>query len=82
MTAIYLVCLISDTICAKVNCLLIQLKLIPVCCSSSNIQIVLNLQAKKFVESLPQTLKVDVSKEESEKLKAAIEAVGAVVEIE
>jgi len=40
------------------------------------------VQAKKFVESLPQTLKSDLSKEECEKLKAAMEAVGASVEID
>ena len=39
-------------------------------------------QAKKFVEEAPQVLKKDVSKEEAEKLKAALEAVGGVVEIE
>ena len=39
-------------------------------------------QAKKFVESLPQNLKADISKDESEKLKAAMEAIGAVVEID
>lgn len=40
----------------------------------------LNLvQAKKFVESLPQLVKTDVPKEEAEKLKAALEAVGATV---
>merc|ERR1719423_495100 len=40
------------------------------------------VQAKKFVESAPQTLKEDVPKDEAEALKAALEAVGAVVEVE
>jgi len=40
------------------------------------------VQAKKFVESAPQTLKEDVPKDEAEALKAALEAVGAVVEME
>lgn len=40
----------------------------------------LNLvQAKKFVESLPQLVKTDIAKEEAEKLKAVLEAVGATV---
>lgn len=39
-------------------------------------------QAKKFVESLPQTVQSDITKEESEKLKAAMEAAGAMVEID
>ncbi|XP_059162096.1 large ribosomal subunit protein bL12m-like [Physella acuta] len=43
----------------------------------------LNLvQAKKFVESVPQIVKADVSKEEAEKLKTALAAVGAEVDIE
>lgn len=43
----------------------------------------LNLvQAKKFVESAPTVVKADISKEEAEKLKAAIEKVGGTVEIE
>uniref|UniRef100_A0A8C6TTH7 Large ribosomal subunit protein bL12m n=1 Tax=Neogobius melanostomus TaxID=47308 RepID=A0A8C6TTH7_9GOBI len=38
----------------------------------------LNLvQAKKLVESLPQDIRANVSKEEAEKLKAALEAAGA-----
>ncbi|GAA97706.1 uncharacterized protein L969DRAFT_106111 [Mixia osmundae IAM 14324] len=40
------------------------------------------VEAKKFVESLPQTLKEDCSKEDAEKLKKAMEAVGAVVSVE
>ncbi|CAL1543244.1 unnamed protein product [Lymnaea stagnalis] len=43
----------------------------------------LNLvQAKKFVEAVPQVVKADVTKEEAEKLKEALAAVGAEVEIE
>jgi len=40
------------------------------------------VQAKKFVESLPQTLRSDVTKDEAEKLKVALIAVGATVEID
>ena len=40
------------------------------------------VQAKKFVESAPQVLKEDIPKEEAEALKAALEAVGGVLEIE
>lgn len=40
------------------------------------------VQAKKFVESTPQVVKKDISKEEAEKLKAALEAAGGVVEFE
>lgn len=40
------------------------------------------VQAKKFVESSPQVLKNDVSKDEAEKLKAQLEKVGATIEIE
>lgn len=39
------------------------------------------VQAKKFVESLPQEVKGGVSREEADKLAAALEAVGGVVEI-
>lgn len=43
----------------------------------------LNLvQAKKLVESLPQEIRANVSKEESEKLKAALEAAGGTVVLE
>lgn len=43
----------------------------------------LNLvQAKKFVESVPQTVRADLPKEEAEKLKASLEAVGATVVLE
>merc|ERR1719403_445344 len=38
------------------------------------------VQAKKFVESAPQTLKEDVPKEEAEALKVALEAAGGVIE--
>lgn len=39
-------------------------------------------QAKKLVESLPQEIRANVSKEEAEKLKAALEAAGGTVELE
>lgn len=39
------------------------------------------VQAKKFVESLPQEVKGGISKEEANKLAAALEAVGGTVEI-
>lgn len=39
-------------------------------------------QAKKFVESVPQTVRADLPKEEAEKLKASLEAVGATVVLE
>ncbi|CAE1326469.1 RP-L7 [Acanthosepion pharaonis] len=43
----------------------------------------LNLvQAKKFVESAPQPVKTDISKEAAEQLKNALEAVGAEIVIE
>jgi large subunit ribosomal protein L7/L12 len=40
------------------------------------------VQAKKFVEAVPQIVKADIMKEEAEKLQAALEAVGGVVELE
>ena len=40
------------------------------------------LQAKKFVEELPQNVKEKASKEEAETVKKALEAVGGTVEIE
>ncbi|XP_072383932.1 large ribosomal subunit protein bL12m [Diabrotica undecimpunctata] len=40
------------------------------------------VQAKKFVEGAPAVVKADVPKEEAEKLKAAIEKVGGVVELD
>ncbi|XP_061471889.1 large ribosomal subunit protein bL12m isoform X2 [Rhineura floridana] len=43
----------------------------------------LNLvQAKKLVESLPQEIKANISKEEAEKIKAALEAAGGTVVLE
>uniref|UniRef100_A0A7N6FBJ5 Large ribosomal subunit protein bL12m n=1 Tax=Anabas testudineus TaxID=64144 RepID=A0A7N6FBJ5_ANATE len=43
----------------------------------------LNLvQAKKLVESLPQEIRANVSKEEAEQLKAALEAAGGTVVLE
>nr|XP_033500092.1 39S ribosomal protein L12, mitochondrial [Epinephelus lanceolatus] len=43
----------------------------------------LNLvQAKKLVESLPQEIRANASKEEAEKLKAALEAAGGTVVLE
>jgi large subunit ribosomal protein L7/L12 len=39
-------------------------------------------QAKKFVESAPQILKSNMPKDEAEKTKAALEALGAVVEMD
>ncbi|XP_068193421.1 large ribosomal subunit protein bL12m isoform X2 [Antennarius striatus] len=43
----------------------------------------LNLvQAKKLVDSLPQDIRANVPKEEAEKLKAALEAVGGTVVLE
>ncbi|CAO1625486.1 unnamed protein product [Sympodiomycopsis kandeliae] len=40
------------------------------------------VEAKKFVESAPQTLKDGLNKEDVEKLKAAVEAAGGIVEID
>ncbi|XP_075701605.1 large ribosomal subunit protein bL12m [Rhinoderma darwinii] len=40
------------------------------------------VQAKKMVESLPQEIKVNVVKEEAEKMKAALEAAGGKVVLE
>ncbi|XP_069808806.1 large ribosomal subunit protein bL12m [Dendropsophus ebraccatus] len=40
------------------------------------------VQAKKMVESLPQEIKVNVAKEEAEKMKAALEAAGGKVVLE
>lgn len=40
------------------------------------------VQAKKMVESLPQEIKVNVGKEEAEKMKAALEAAGGKVVLE
>lgn len=40
------------------------------------------VQAKKFVESLPQVVRADVSKEEAEKLKETLTAAGGTAEVE
>ncbi|KAF8640013.1 hypothetical protein AX17_001257 [Amanita inopinata Kibby_2008] len=40
------------------------------------------IEAKKFVESLPQVLKENMPKDEAEKLKATIEGLGGVVKLE
>ncbi|XP_065591354.1 large ribosomal subunit protein bL12m [Cyrtonyx montezumae] len=40
------------------------------------------VQAKKLVESLPQEIKANVSKEEAEKIKTALEAAGGTVVLE
>lgn len=40
------------------------------------------VQAKKFVESVPAVVRADISKDEAEKLKEELAAVGATVEIE
>jgi large subunit ribosomal protein L7/L12 len=39
-------------------------------------------QAKKLVESLPQTLKENLPKDEAEKMQKAFEAFGAVIKLE
>jgi large subunit ribosomal protein L7/L12 len=39
-------------------------------------------QAKKFVESVPKILKENMPKEDADKLKAAFEALGAVMILE
>ena len=39
------------------------------------------LQAKKFVEGVPQVVQANVKKEEAERLKAALETAGGTVEI-
>lgn len=40
------------------------------------------VQAKKFVESAPAVVKADISKDEADKLKEAIEKVGGTVEVD
>ena len=40
------------------------------------------VQAKKFVESVPQVIRADISKEEADQLKEAITKVGGEVAIE
>jgi len=47
----------------------------------SNVEGMNLVQAKKFVESAPAVVKADLSKDESEKLKKALESVGAVCKI-
>lgn len=37
--------------------------------------------AKKFIEALPKVVRKDVDKEEAEKVKAALEAEGATIEM-
>ena len=51
---------------------------------SFNVQslLFLYIQSKKFVESVPQVVQRDVSKEEAERLKSVLEAAGGVVELE
>lgn len=51
-------------------------------CEQFNDYVVDLTQAKKFVESVPQTVRADIPKEEAEKLKASLEAVGATVVLE
>ena len=42
----------------------------------------MNLVAsKKFIEALPKSVRKDVSKDEAEKVKAALEAEGAIIEM-
>ncbi len=41
-----------------------------------------SFQAKKFVESTPQTVKADIPKADAEKLKEQLEAAGGKVEID
>jgi len=40
------------------------------------------LQAKKFVESAPKVIKESANKEEAEKIKSTLEALGATVVLE
>jgi len=40
------------------------------------------MEAKKFVESAPQTLKENLSKEDAEKLKSTFEGLGATITLE
>lgn len=40
------------------------------------------VQAKKFIESVPQVFRDNINKEEAEKVKAQLEKVGGVCEIE
>lgn len=45
-------------------------------------RLTLLLQAKKFVESTPQVVKADISKEEAEKLKELLVASGAEIALD
>lgn len=65
-----------DGYCA--HCLAVKAALI----SINQSPIFLSKQAKKMVESLPQEIKVNVAKEEAEKMKAALEAAGGKVVLE
>ena len=47
----------------------------------SNVEGMNLVQAKKFVESAPAVVKADLAKDEAEKMKKALEAVGAVCKI-
>lgn len=60
---------------------LIALLTFPVTYISCIVFFFIFFQAKKFVESLPQSVKVDIPKDEALKLKATLEAAGATVEI-
>ena len=46
------------------------------------VKIIFQLQAKKFVESAPQVVKKDLTKDEAEKLKEALAGAGAEIAIE
>lgn len=48
----------------------------------NELQKYVSLQAKKFVESAPNIVKADVTKDEAEALKTALEKVGATIEID
>lgn len=50
--------------------------------SKSSAERMCYLQAKKFVESVPQTLKENLPKDEAEKLKKTLEGLGATVSLE
>ncbi|XP_076000500.1 large ribosomal subunit protein bL12m [Genypterus blacodes] len=53
------------------------IKQVKICMQGLNL-----VQAKKLVESLPQEIRANVSKEEAEKLKAALEGAGGTVVLE
>lgn len=48
----------------------------------SNFVSLFNFQAKKFVESVPKTVKENMPKDDAEKLKKTLEALGATVTLE